>query len=968
MASQFERRLQVTFWLLMTGLVTLGIGALRNSAATAEDTAAIARARDLLAPLVSTSALIRDAEICVLKYVATGDTSFVSRFESDRTALAPLLATLHRLVADDATESALVDSIDAASQSQLAAFQDVVDRHALDATPPAPGAPELRDDRVRVEQIREMVASLTTRESRALAEHTAAIESRRQVTNVIVLGGALLGILVLLLGTRVLAREFGQRVEADARSRAILDSQPVTLLIVDRGGTISLTNLAAERLFGYTRQELVGAPIEKLVPKRFRARHPELVAGYMGHAEPRAMGAGRELFALRKDGSEFPVEIGLTPLATTEGTFAIASVVDLTAHFAVERETRRAVDEYRQAVLENVVDAVCITDADGKFLDCNPRCSELTGYTREELLQHGNIIDTYPPEERPSAEDRMTLIVLRRVTNVERGMLRKDGTIMPVQSTSVLLPDGRVLTTTRDMSERRKTDAQLRQSVQRFRELAENVQEVFFVMEPTHGRTLYVNPAYELVFGQSREHGLNTPYAWAELIHPEDRESVLAAERESTGAGESMALVYRIVRPDGAIRWIRSRSTPIKDETGRTVRLVGVAEDISDLKRTEDQYRQAQKMEAVGRLAGGVAHDFNNILTAILGHSEFLLTDLPADSAYRSDATEIRTAALRAAELTNQLLAFSRRQVLQLSVLSLNAVVTGLEGMLRRLIGEQVVLDVHLHAETGNVRSDASQLEQVIVNLAVNARDAMPNGGTLTIETANVDLTADFDADHQAVKAGPYVMIAVSDTGVGISLEARARMFEPFFTTKEQGKGTGLGLSMVYGIVKQSGGYIWVYSEPGHGTTFKIYLPRVTAPADAVLSPSPIQGAPGGTETILLAEDDDQLRKLAHGFLGRLGYRILSATNATEAMALAREFPDAIHLLLTDVVMPGESGSQLAEQLAETRPAMRVLYMSGYTDNGIVDKGILEKGLAFLQKPFTPVLLAQRIRQVLDSA
>jgi PAS domain S-box-containing protein len=506
----------------------------------------------------------------------------------------------------------------------------------------------------------------------------------------------------------------------------------------------------------------------------------------------------------------------------------------------------------------------------------------------------------------------------------------------------------------------------LRTSEQRFRELADNVREVFFVTDPASGRALYVSPAYEVVVGRSREHAYATPLAWIDVLHPEDRERMLAAEHATRISGKEVGSEFRILRPDGTIRWIRRRASPVKDASGQVVRVVGIAEDITELKRTEEQLLQAQKMEAVGRLAGGVAHDFNNVLTAILGYTEMLIDEVGAQSTLREDLEEIRTATGRAAALTRQLLAFSRQQILQPVVLNSNDLIMGLEKMLRRLIGEDVNLRTATAADLGNVRADPGQVEQVLMNLVVNARDAMPKGGNLTIETANVELDAGYVDQHWPTVPGPYVMIVVSDTGSGISPEVRKRIFEPFFTTKEQGKGTGLGLSTVYGIVKQSGGYIWVYSEPGQGTTFKIYLPRVHESIEPLAPPPKAEGTLAGTETILLAEDDAALQRLTGELLMKLGYTVLTAGEAEQALALARESQRPIDLLISDVVMPGASGRDLARRLAQLRPTIRVLYTSGYTDDAIVHHGMLEPGLDFLQKPFTPLALARKVREVLD--
>jgi signal transduction histidine kinase/ActR/RegA family two-component response regulator len=382
----------------------------------------------------------------------------------------------------------------------------------------------------------------------------------------------------------------------------------------------------------------------------------------------------------------------------------------------------------------------------------------------------------------------------------------------------------------------------------------------------------------------------------------------------------------------------------------------------------EEQIRQAVKVEAVGRLAGGIAHDFNNILTAILGTTQLLQRELGPEAPHYADVEEIRRAAERAADLTRQLLAYSRRQVLAPRVLDLNAVVRGLDHMLRRLIGEDVELINVLAQQLAPVRADPGQVEQVIVNLAINARDAMPRGGKLTIETANIDLDAAFARAHPGAIPGSYVQLRVDDTGAGMDAETRAHLFEPFFTTKSVGKGTGLGLATVYGIVKQSGGYISVDSEPGRGTVFAIFLPRTTGTPEPPAGPqSPGQPA-RGTETILFVEDEETVRTLSVRALRRLGYQVLAAPGGTDALLVAKGHKGLIHMVLTDVVMPGLGGRELVRQLAVMRPEMKVLYISGYSDEAITQHGVLDPGTAFLQKPFTPDRLASKVREVLDAA
>ena len=403
---------------------------------------------------------------------------------------------------------------------------------------------------------------------------------------------------------------------------------------------------------------------------------------------------------------------------------------------------------------------------------------------------------------------------------------------------------------------------------------------------------------------------------------------------------------------------------PIMDEKHRTI--VIILNDVSERKRMEAQFLQAQKMEAIGQLAGGIAHDFNNLLTIIKGYSQLSLMELKEGGPLRENIEEINKASDRASDLTQQLLAFSRRQILEMKVLDLNALLPGVEMMLRRVIGEDIELVTRLAEDLERVKSDRGQIEQVIMNLAVNARDAMPDGGKLTIETANAELDEAYARAHVAVTPGRYVMLSVSDTGVGMTPEVRGKVFEPFFTTKEKVKGTGLGLSTVYGIVKQSGGNIWVYSEPGKGTTFKIYLPRADEPLEEVVERVAGGELHRGDETILVVEDNDEVREVAVRILSGQGYRVLEASQGLDAFLICTEHDGPIHLLLTDVVMPKMSGRELAETLMSIRPRIKVLYMSGYTDNAIVHHGVLETGMDFIQKPFAVDTLARKVREVLD--
>jgi signal transduction histidine kinase/ActR/RegA family two-component response regulator len=394
--------------------------------------------------------------------------------------------------------------------------------------------------------------------------------------------------------------------------------------------------------------------------------------------------------------------------------------------------------------------------------------------------------------------------------------------------------------------------------------------------------------------------------------------------------------------------------------------LVYTVRDLTRQRKLEDQLLQAQKMEAVGQLAGGVAHDFNNLLTVIMSYSSMLLADGGPADANRGDIQAISDAAARAAALTRQLLAFSRKQVLQLQAVDVNAVVTDVEKMLRRLIGEDISLSTHLDPHLALINADPGQLEQVILNLAVNARDAMPDGGALTLTTDNADLSDEHGDRHLGAAPGKYIMLAVTDTGTGMTREVQQRLFEPFYTTKGAGKGTGLGLATVHGIVKQLGGDVYVYSELGHGTTFKVYFPHLTTTPDPVVTAMEQREAPRGSETILLAEDDDALRSLGARVLGAFGYNVLVARTGGDALRIVAEHVGPIDLVATDVVMPEMSGSQLVEKVLKARPGIRVLFMSGYTDDEVMRRGVIDGATAFLQKPFTPDMLAHKVRAVLD--
>jgi hypothetical protein len=509
----------------------------------------------------------------------------------------------------------------------------------------------------------------------------------------------------------------------------------------------------------------------------------------------------------------------------------------------------------------------------------------------------------------------------------------------------------------------RRAEADLRESEARYRVLFESSPLPTWIVDRETLAFLAVNEAAVRHYGHSRE-DLES-LTLKDVAVAEDRAGLL----DDAGEGLQSQAIVRHRKKDGSIILVEPKTHDFVLE-GRPARLM-LINDVTErlraeeeLRKTEDQLRHAQKMEAVGRLAGGVAHDFNNVLSVILSYCDLILAESTTTGSLRADLVEVRTAGLRAAELTKQLLLFSRQQVVEAKVFDLSKVVAGMEKLLAQLLGADVELSIPSRG-AGKVTADAGQIEQVVMNLAVNARDAMPRGGRLTVEVSNVELDEDYARAHHGVTAGSYVMLAVTDSGAGMDRATQARIFEPFFTTKDKGKGTGLGLSTVFGIVQRAGGHVWVYSEQGAGTTFKIYLPRTDAPETKKTRPPPPTSR-RGTETILLVEDDDQVRALAGNVLRRQGYVVLEAPSAGEALLACEQHGSTIHLLLSDVILPRMRGPALAQRIVAMRPETKVLFMSGYVDDVVVQHDLGGPGVAYLQKPLTPASLTQKVREVLD--
>ncbi len=778
------------------------------------------------------------------------------------------------------------------------------------------------------------------------------------------------------------AQETARRSFADG----LVDASPDALIALSPDGAVLFWNEGARAMFGYASEEAVGRPVEDLiVPSDLReeARGKRLEA-LAGHAP------AFETTRTRKDGSSLVVRVSLRLVRDEQGCplFVAVSETDVTT----QRQQSATLARFR-GVLEGAPDAMVIVGSDGRILIVNSQVEKIFGYRREELV--GQSIEILVPEahrghHRGHRAEFQAAPAARLMPGRALSGRRKDGSEVAVEISlsPIATPEGTLITAAiRDVTDRRRMEAALgeahetleRKVTERTAQLSASLDElrvsearfrtlstsglVGIVVADLDGKVHDANDAALRIVGYSRDEMAHTNWA---ILTPVDRGDVVALLAKE---GVAPPRETEMLRKDGALVPVLYGAAMLEP-----TRFLAFVTDLSDRKRAEqalktaeEQLRQAHKMEAVGRLAGGVAHDFNNALSVILSYAEMMLGDLKPGDPMRGDVEEISGAGKRAADLTRQLLLFSRQQVVEPKVIDLNEVLASIDKMLQRILGADVDLVSLPEQHLGRVRVDRSSIDQVIMNLVVNARDAMPTGGKLTIETGNVLLDDAYAEAHHGVSPGRYVMLAVSDTGTGIAKADLTRIFEPFFTTKERGKGTGLGLSTVFGIVQQSGGSVWVYSELGQGTTFKIYLPCIDAEVDAVrpsLPPTMLRGS----ETILLVEDDDHVRAVALGILHKNGYRVLEARNAGEAILHAEKHAGTIHLLLSDVVMPQMSGAELAKRLAPSRPDMRILCMSGYTDDAIVRHGVLDAHFAFLQKPITPVGLARKVREVLGEA
>jgi len=781
------------------------------------------------------------------------------------------------------------------------------------------------------------------------------------------------------------------RDESPDAFRALFERNPLPMWIYDSETLGFLeVNDAAVQHYGYSRAEFQRMSILDIRPPEDRPHLTDQASRLK--AELQAWAAPWR--HRRRDGSLALVRVSSHPLEFAGRPARLVTVQDVTEITNTTEALRESREHYRffisrtaegvwraaveppvpvEAPEDEQVDR-CIRQV--RLVEVNDAMLRMYGCTEPEHLLGSQLSSTFDLAD-PRSIEFFRAFVRSGYRTVELESYEVDRQGAPhwfVNNLLGMVEDGRLTAiwgTQRDVTEQRRQEEMVRAAQDHLLAMVEGSPLPIVGVTPD-GVVMTWNRAAEAVFGWTAEEAVGGPL----LCVPPDKQAEFDEFRRHILRGHSFTERETVrVRKDGTRIDVSISTAALHDAAGRTIGLVATYVDISDRKRAEEalrnsqeQLRQAQKMEAVGRLAGGVAHDFNNLLSAILSYSDLVLADLPDPHPSRDDVEQIRQAGMRAAELTHQLLAFSRRQLLQLRTINLNTVVADVDRMLRRVIGEDIVLRTELAPDLGYARADAGQLEQVLMNLAVNARDAMPSGGTLTLTTANAVVRETDTMGSPGVPAGRYVTLSVTDTGVGMSREILERIFEPFFTTKGPGHGTGLGLSTVYGIVVQSGGFVFATSEPGAGSTFTIYLPTQAPEAEPAAAPAARPAVRGGAETVLLVEDEDLVRQLTREILRRNGYRVLEARDGVAALVVLHEHRGHIDLLLTDVVMPRMSGHELVERARPLRPEMRILYVSGYSEEAIARQGQLTEGIELLAKPFTPAALTAKIRELLDRA
>jgi PAS domain S-box-containing protein len=762
-------------------------------------------------------------------------------------------------------------------------------------------------------------------------------------------------------------------IRSEERFRKLIENSSDISIILDENGNETYVSDSVERITGFKPEECTGV-------QSFSFVHPDdlkAVAETFSRLLENPYEVLKDEYRHRtKDGGWVYLEaIGVNRLDDPVIRGIVLNVRDVT-----ERRGAEALQSMQAEMLDAAPSSITVHGFDGRFLYANRRTFEIHGYEPGEFMRL-NLRDIDVPESAALIGERMKQILEKGEASFEVGHFRKDGSTMPMQVyTRKVEWFGRpaMISMATDISERKRAEAALQKSEKRFREVLEGSQDILYRQRLTDGALEFMSPSALPVLGYTPEEMYAfTPGEENKLFHPDDLpalrsflDDLIAAD---AGNKKFIEREFRMISKSGQVRWIHGSYQLARDTAGNPEYVVGTLKNITEQKRIDEektrlqaQLQQALKMEAVGRLAGGVAHDFNNLLTSITGNISLALMDLnPADPLHAT-LGEVGKAADSAASLTKQLLAFSRKQVVEPRVLNLGELAANLNRMLIRLIGEDIDLKIISSGGLGSVKVDPVQFEQVLINLAVNARDAMPEGGELTIETSNASLDDDYCRLHPHLKPGTFVMLSVKDTGHGMTAEVREHLFEPFFTTKPQGRGTGLGLAMIYGVVKQAGGLIEVDSEAGIGTTFRIYLPMVRERAEKLDRGSRAGDLKGGSETILLVEDDPMVMNMAVRILKQLGYSVLHAEDGARALLLAEGYKGRIDLLVTDVIMPGINGLDLADRLKSIHPETAMIFTSGYTDDVLTDHGVTGEHLHFIAKPYSPQSMAGKIREVLD--
>lgn len=761
--------------------------------------------------------------------------------------------------------------------------------------------------------------------------------------------------------------------QSERRTRLIFDTALDAVISMRASGEISDWSAQAEKMFGWSRAEAVGRKMsDTIIPLRHREAHNRTLKRFLDTGEGPVLNKRIEIIGLARNGTEFPIELAISPARLGEEWTFSAFIRDLTEPRKAAEALKLGEQRYRE-LFEGIPVGLYRSTPDGTLIDANPAMVAMLGYRDREALLATAAASLYVnPADQFRWATEMT--GAGAVLDFDVQIRRADGVTIWVKDTAFAKrnADGTVLLyegILEDITARVEAERALQANERRLVQILEAVPLGIFVSDD-QGHPVFANAAAKTILGTGIAE-VNSASDFSEVyqifragtdeLYPFDRLPIIRAL-----TGEVLTVDDMELRQGDRVVSINAQGAPIVDNEGKVVAAVVAFIDTTERKSLESQRRQTSKMEAVGQLAGGVAHDFNNLLTVIMSYGAMLLDHLDEGDTNREDVQEIAAAADRAAGLTRQLLTFSRQQVMQPRVMSINGVVVELENMLRRLIGEDIELRTFLDPDIATINADPGQLEQVLINLVVNARDAMPAGGRISIRTSSAELSAESGSGTLHPPDGEFVMLAVSDTGTGMTREVQQRLFEPFFTTKKLGRGTGLGLSTVYGIVKQSGGEVHVYSEIGQGSTFKVFFPRVAAGAEEQQADPKPNEVPQGSETLLVVEDDSSLRGLVERVLKNCGYTVYAADGGPEALAIARNPELLIDAVITDVVMPGMNGRELVEKLIKSRPELGSLLMSGYTDDDVLRRGVLKGETAFLQKPFTPDQLARKVRAVLD--